>query len=122
MAATVEGVDDVTRALTGLAGDVDTLDAWRVIAHEGEIIGGRLAPRAGGALSAGVVGVVRPGGATVTVRGRAMAYAGPINYGWRRRHITASLFMQRTSTALEDRATALLDDDVDQLLTKRGLT
>lgn len=122
MATTVEGDDDVTRALAGLADEVATLDAWRVIAQEGEVIGGRLAPRLHGALSAGVTGIVAYAGAVVTVRGRAERYAGPINYGWRRRHIVPSLFMQRTSTALEDRAPALLEDDVDNLLTKRGLT
>lgn len=122
MATTVEGDDDVTRAVAGIAGDVATLDAWRVIAHEGEVIGGRLAPRHHGVLSAGVTGLVVYAGATVTVRGRAARYAGPINYGWRRRHIVPSLFLQRTSTALEDRAPALLEDDVDKLLTKRGLT
>lgn len=122
MAATVEGDDDVIRALAGLAGDVATLDAWHVIAHEGEIVGSRLAPHGRGTLAAGVTGVVSYAGATITVRGRAAVYAGPINYGWRRRHIVPSLFLQRTSTALEDRATALLEDDVDKQLTKRGLT
>lgn len=121
MGATVEGDDDVTRALSGLADDVANLDAWRTIAHEGEVIGGRLAPRLHGALSAGVTGVVAYAGATVTVRGRAQRYAGPINYGWARRHIKASLFLQRTSTALEDRAPALLEDDLHQQLSKRGL-
>lgn len=122
MGTTVEGDDDVTRALAGLAGDVATLDAWHAIAHEGEVIGSRLAPHGHGTLAAGVTGAVSYAGATITVRGRAAAYAGPINYGWRRRHIAPSLFLQRTSTALEDRASALLEDDVDKLLTKRGIT
>lgn len=122
MGATVEGDDVAARAVAGIAGDVGTLDAWQAIAHEGAVIGGRLAPRRGGTLSAGVVGLTVYAGAVVTVRGRAMAYAGPINYGWQRRHIRASLFLQHTSTAVEDRATALLDAGVGNLLTKRGLT
>lgn len=122
MATIVEGDDVVIREVNDLAGDVATLDAWRVIAHEGEVIGGRLAPREHGTLAAGIVGLVVYAGATISVRGRAARYAGPINYGWRRRHIVPSRFMQRTSTALEDRAPALLEDDVDKLLTKRGLT
>lgn len=122
MGATVEGDDDVTRAVAGLADDVATLDAWHAIAAEGEVIAGRLAPRDRGTLSAGVVGTVVHAGATIGVRGRAVLYAGPINYGWRRRHIKPSYFLQRTDTALEDRATALLEHDTDALLTRKGLT
>lgn len=122
MGATVEGDDAVTRAVAGIVDDVPTLDAWQALAQEGEAIGGRLAPRRGGTLSAGVVGTTVYAGAVVGVRGRAARYAGPINYGWPRRHIRPSYFLQRTSDALEDRATTLLDNALTNQLTKRGLT
>jgi hypothetical protein len=48
-------------------------------------------------------------------------YAGVINYGWPRRNITASRFMQRASAAMEHEVEPMVAKGVAKILRRRGL-
>lgn len=79
------------------------------------------APKRSGALAADV----RPGKAktkAVVYAGRvSVPYAGAINYGWRDRHIAASLFMQRAADDKGPSAAERIAAEIQRLSNQVGL-
>lgn len=53
--------------------------------------------------------------------GAGIKYAGPINYGWRRRGITPSYFMERAVTAKQGEVKEQLDAELHGLIRGLGL-
>jgi hypothetical protein len=119
MPVVVEGLREKVRALEALGVEVDDLkDAFAGIAAEGAALASRLAPRRSGRLAGSIRGNRAKGKAVVTAGRATVPYAGPINYGWRRRHIGDDLFMQRADAQLEERAVALLEENLNTAVTK----
>ena len=122
MPVVVEGLREKVKQLEALGLEVDDLkDAFAAIAAEGANLASRLAPRRSGKLASSVRGNRAKGKAVVTAGRATVPYAGPINYGWRKRSIAPAAFMQRADAQLEDRAAALLEENLNQAINRRGL-
>jgi hypothetical protein len=80
-----------------------------------------LSPKVTGRLAADV----RPGAAktkaTVYVGRASLPYAGPINYGWPRRNIAASRFMNRAADDKADDAAETINREMRRLIDVTGL-
>lgn len=98
LSARIEGLREVEEGLhrVGL-GIQDLRDVFNKLAAEGVSVAQHQAPRQTGRLAASLRPVVRRNYAAVT---SYLPYAGPINYGWRKRHIKPSGFMQRASRVM----------------------
>jgi hypothetical protein len=118
----VEGLGKVVRDLQALGLEVDDLkDAFGGIAAEGARLASSFAPRRSGNLAGSIRGN-RAKGKAVVAAGRArVPYAGAINYGWPKRGIHAAGFMQRADAVLAPKALHMLDQAVDDAITKKGL-
>jgi len=120
---TVDGIPQLQRALRGLAGDIEDLDdAFTRIADLAARTASSAAPRRTGRLAGTVRGIASKNKATVTAGSATVGYAGPINYGWPRRNIRATHFMQRADPVINARAVGLLEADIDTAIRRRGLT
>lgn len=119
----VEGLTKLTRELTGLGLDVDDLkDAMATVASEGARLAAGFAPRKSGALASSVRGNRAKSKAVVSAGRAAVPYAGPQNYGWPKRGITAKHFMQKADQAMRPRALSLLEQEIQKAIRKRGLS
>lgn len=99
---------DLERAFHQIAGEV---------ARDAE----RTAPKVSGRLA----GDVRPSSAktkaSVMVGRASVPYAGPINYGWRRRNIEPTLFMNKAADSKADSAAVTIAREIDRLIRSVGL-
>ena len=121
--ARVDGLRDLVRDMESVGVDVaDLKTAFAAIAAKGATLAASLAPRRSGALAASIKGNRAKNYAAVSAGSARVPYAGPINYGWPRRHIPAAEFMQRADIALRAVAVSDLDTAVAHLLAGRGLT
>lgn len=119
MAAVVEirGLNNFLRTLRKAGDDLTDLKEANAAAAAIAAGGARaLAPVVSGALfstirSSGTkrTGVIRAGGAKVP-------YAGPINYGWHRRHITPTYFMNYGAQNTETQWVAVYFEALDKAL------
>lgn len=117
----VEGLTQAIRDMRTLGVEVEDLKAaFTKIAAEGAERAASHAPVRSGRLSRSIRGnkakskaVVRAG----TKRGAP--HAGPINYGWPRRGIRASGFMQRADQDMQPRAVRMLEDEINNQIRKR---
>jgi len=119
----VEGLPKVVRDLQSLGLEVDDLkDAFSEIAREGAQIAAGFAPHRSGALAGSIRGNKAKSKAVVTAgRGRAVPYAGAINYGWPRRGIAPQGFMQKADAAMRPRALSELESAINRKIKERGL-
>ena len=119
----VTGLNAVVRELQALGVTVDDLKgAFSTIADEGASLAAGFAPKRSGRLAASIRGNRAKNKAVVVAGGRAAQYAGPINYGWPRRNIAASGFMQRADAALQPRVLGRLETEIDNAIRRSGLT
>jgi len=118
----VEGLSKLTADLLRLGVDVNDLKgAFADIADAAAREARRFAPRRSGALVASIRGNRAKNKATVTAGNGRVRYAAPINYGWRKRGIEASNYMQRASDAVKPRVVPMLDAALSKLIAERGL-
>jgi hypothetical protein len=119
----VEGLKKLTRELQALGLDVDDLKgAFSKIASEGAHLAAGFAPKRSGALAGTIRGNNAKNKAVVSAgRGRGVPYAGPINYGWPKRHISAAGFMQKADEAMRPKALAQLEIEINRKIRERGL-
>lgn len=118
----VEGLNKLTRDLQALGLDVDDLkDAFSTIAAEGAELAARYAPRRTGMLAGSVRGNRAKNKAIVSAGRARVPYAGPINYGWPARGIAAAGFMQKADQAMQPKALAQLEIEINRAITRRGL-
>jgi hypothetical protein len=118
----VEGIPQLRRALLALGVDIEDLkDAFARIAGEGARIAAGFAPVRTGRLAGSIRGNRSKSKATITAGRAAVPYAGAINYGWPRRNIAASRFMQRADRVIEPRAIPMLEADMNAAIRRRGL-
>jgi len=119
----VEGLARLVRDLKGLGLDVEDLKgAFSTIAARGAAVAAGLAPKRSGRLASSSRGNRAQSKAVVTVGRAAIPYAGPINYGWPARGITASGFMQKTDQQLRPVAIQQLEQEINHRIRARGLT
>lgn len=118
----VTGLNSTVRALEKLGLDVDDLKAaFGPIAAEAADIAAGYAPRRTGALAASIRGN-RSKNKAVVAAGRArVPYAGPINYGWKKRGINPSGFMQKADEEMQPKALDMLEDAIGSAIRRRGL-
>lgn len=118
----VEGLNKTLTALQRLGVEVaDLKDAMGDIASEGARLASGFAPVRSGHLRNTVRGNKAKAKAVV-VAGRArVPYAGAINYGWPKRGIKPSMFMQRADAALAPRAVKMLEAGLDEAIKKVGM-
>lgn len=118
----IVGLNRQIRSLQQLGVDVDDIkDAFADVAAVGARTIRHLAPRRRGRLAADVRGNRAKNKAVVTAGRVRVPYAGPINYGWPKRGIRASHFMQRGDRRLEPYAYRRLTTSIDNLTRKRDL-
>lgn len=119
----VEGLRELTRNLTKLGIDVaDLKGVFGRLAQQGAELAAEYAPSRSGALAASIRGSKARNYAAISAgNARRVPYAGAINYGWRRRNIAPSHFMQRASDALAAHVVPDLQAEVERLIAERGL-
>jgi hypothetical protein len=114
----VTGADDVARRIGSLSRDVDDLRAYEDIAQRVAADARAFAPRRTGRLASSIIGTATPRGAGAHT---SLVYAGPINYGWARRNIAASLFMQRAADSKGASSADELGADIQRRIDSNGL-
>lgn len=116
----LSGVEQLIRKLQRLGGDVEDLRAtYGDIAAQAAVIARRLAPLGEtGRLRASIRSRSEAQYGTVTA---SVVYAGPINYGWPKRNITPSLFMQRADAEIRPTVDTQLAAAIELLIARRGL-
>lgn len=123
MTVHISGLREITRAMERAGVEVEDLkDVMHAIATEARDTLAPLLPRVTGRLA----GSARPnrakGKAVVNIGGARVPYAGPILYGWPKRHIRPSLAIPRTDDHMETRAPELLAQGWNTIAEKNGLT
>lgn len=119
---TVEGLNKVVRGLVDLGVEVDDLkDAFAEIAAEAAQKASQFAPKKTGALAATIRGNKAKNKAVVTAGRAKVKYAGAINYGWPKRGIKPSGFMQKTDEAMRPDALAKLEEAINKIINEKGL-
>lgn len=119
----IDGLSSVVRDLLAIGLEVEDLKgAMSEIARFGAIEAARFAPKQSGRLSSDIRGNRAKAKAVVTAGRVSVPYAGPINYGWAKRGITASGFMQKADAAVQPYALRRLEADINQAIRRRGLT
>lgn len=119
----VDGLRQLVRGLENAGADLDDLkDVFGTIADYAAETAAPLTPHRSGALRSTVRGNRAKNKAVVMFGRGRVKYAGPIIYGWPARNIKGSQTIARTDAALEHQVPRLLDEGLDQLLAKNGLT
>lgn len=119
----ITGLRQVVRGLERAGVEVDDLkDAFAKIADLGAAAVKRHAPKGRtGRLAASVRGNRAKSKAVVAAGRKAVPYAGPINYGWRRRNIAASRFMQKADDEIKPLVVPTLEAELQSLLRRNRL-
>jgi hypothetical protein len=118
----IEGLNKVVRDMQRLGVEIDDLkDVFSAIAKEGARLASSFAPKRSGKLAKSVRGNKAKNNAVIIAGKKAVPYAAPINYGWRKRNIQPSEFMQDASAALKPRAISMLESGLDRAIRKAGL-
>jgi hypothetical protein len=119
----VQGLTQVVKALQEFGLEVDDLkDVFSRIASEGAEAAARHAPVKTGRLRSDIRGNRAKAKAVVTAGRKSVPYAGPINYGWPRRGIAPTQFLQAADEEMRPRAIQLLEDGINAQIRKKGLT
>lgn len=116
----VEGLQALERNLAATGVKVSDLD-FGGIAREGMRLAAIFAPKRSGALARSLRASKTKNRATIRAGSKAVPYAGPINYGWARRNIAASNFMQRADDVLRRTVPKELERQVQRIIAQRGL-
>lgn len=115
----ITGLDDTVRGFRHLTVEVtDLRTAFAVIARSAAIAASAAAPRRTGRLAASIRPRATRFGAFVTAN---TPYAGAVNYGWPRRHIHATRFMQRADATIRITGPDLIERAIAQLIAREGM-
>lgn len=118
----IEGLNKFIRNLEALGADVDDLKgAFSAIASEGARLASSFAPKRTGRLASSIRGNKSKNKAVVSAGKKSVPYAGAINYGWPRRNIQKSSFMQKADNVMQPRALVLLERNLDQVIRENRL-
>lgn len=123
MPVRVDGLRQLVRDLESSGVEVaDLRAAFGGIAKEATTLAAGFAPRRSGALQRSIRGSQGKNYARVTAGSSRVPYAAPINYGWQKRHIQGSGFMQKADAAIRPHVLRDLIRAVDKLLQERKLS
>jgi hypothetical protein len=118
----VEGLSQLAKDLQALGLDVDDLkDSFSAIADKGARVAADFAPRKSGRLAASIRGNRAKNKAVVAAGKARVPYAGVQNYGWPKRGIKGSGFLQKADEVLRPEALELLEREIKEKIAKRGL-
>lgn len=119
----VTGINQTVKALLAAGVELDDLkDVFGDIAKEGARIAASFAPTRTGKLQSSIRGN-RAKNKAVVIAGKAkVPYAAAINYGWRKRGIRPSHFMQKADEALAPTLVPRLTAALGKLLADQDLT
>lgn len=118
----VEGLSRVVRDLKALGLEVDDLKgAFSKIAAEGASVAAGFAPKRSGRLAGSIRGNRAQSKAVITAGRASVPYAGPINYGWARRNIAPSGFMQKADKVIAPKAVQMLEDEINKAIRNKGM-
>jgi hypothetical protein len=119
----VQGLRELVRDLEGVGVEVaDLKEAFGGIAKRAADLAASFAPRRTGRLRASIRGDRAKNKATVRAGGAKAPYSGAINYGWRRRGIAPSGFMQRADAQIRPTVTDDIEAALVHLIQQRGLS
>lgn len=118
----IEGLRETVARLQSMGADVaDLKKVFGDIANEGARLAASFAPHRTGKLAASIKGNRAKNYASVKAGGARVPYAAVQNYGWERRDIVASRFMQRADAVLRPRVGGMLQTAIDRLIAEKGL-
>lgn len=118
----VTGLTAVVRALQSIGVEAEDLKGvFSEIADLGARYAAGYAPKLTGRLAGDVRGNRAKSKAVITAGRVSVPYAGPINYGWAARGIAASGFMQAADRALQPQSLRLLEQGLNDVISRTGL-
>jgi phage gpG-like protein len=119
----VSGLKQALANLSKLGLDVDDFkETFGSIASRGADIAAGFVNSRSGKLAGSVRGNRAKNRSVVMAgRGKTRNYAGVQNYGWPRRNIPAQRFMQRADDQLKPRLPAMLENELQDKIRRRGL-
>lgn len=118
----VTGLNSLVRNLHKMGVSLEDLrEAFGKLAADAADLAADLAPRRTGRLAASIRGSRARNYAAVTAGSKRVSYAGVINYGWPKRNIEASRFMQRADMLMRPRATAEIQAAINRLIRQGDL-
>lgn len=115
------GIGEVERNLAKLGIRLSDLDFTK-IANEGMRLAAAFAPKRSGALAASIKASKGKSRATIRAGSKAVPYAGAINYGWAKRNIKGSHFMQRADMVLRRTVPAELEHQIRAAIARQGMS
>ena len=117
----VDGTTALVRDLSRLGLRVSDLD-FRSIANQGMRLAAGFAPKRSGVLARSIKANKAKNRATIKAGNARVPYAAPINYGWARRNIDPSNFMQKADAVLRRRVPAELERQINRAIRNRGMS
>ena len=118
----VEGLKELVRHLQSLGVEVQDLKGvFGELSTRAAGAAASFAPHRSGKLAASIRGSKAKNYATVKAGGARVPYAGAINYGWRRRHIAPSGFMQRADAVVRPTVVPAIEQAINLAIAARGL-
>lgn len=119
----VDGLNRLVRDMTAMGVEIADLKlVFGDLASRGANLASSLAPTRSGKLAASVKGNKAKNKAVIVAGSKRIPYAGAINYGWRKRNIRPSRFMQRADDILAPDAAKEIDTALSRLIAEQGLS
>lgn len=123
MAVHIEGLREMTRAMEKAGIEVEDLkEAMHQVAAEATRVMQPHIPTRSGKLRNSARPNKAKGKAVVTIGRATVPYAGPIQYGWRKRNIKPARYVEKTDAVMDTRAAEILEDGWDTITRKHGLS
>jgi hypothetical protein len=118
----VEGLNELVRNLKKAGVEVSDLKAvFAEIASDAASMAAQFAPAKTGRLKGAIRGSKAVNKAVVRAGGARVPYAGAINYGWKKRNIKPSYFMQKVDGSIAPVALSKLDAGISRIIEKHHL-
>ena len=118
----IEGIPELNHKLGALMKALGDIGAVHDIANQAARLARSYAPVKSGLLQSTIRASNAKNRATVRAGSKNVPYAAVINYGWPRRTIAASGFMQRADDAMRPRIPGLLDAAIRRLIKEGRLS
>lgn len=119
----VTGLNKVTQGIHELGFEIKDLSgAFENLAAQAAQAARLKAPLKTGKLRNSIESYVSKNRAVVVAGSGRVPYAGPINYGWKRRNIEPARFMERADEVFVQSAGQQLEAEISKLIKESGLT
>lgn len=122
MGVKVSGLNELVRDLESAGVQVaDLRKAFTAFTKQARSLAVGFAPRRSGALQRSIRGSTARNYASISAGASTVPYAAPINYGWEKRHIKGSGFMQKADAAIRPHVERDLLQAIYAMLRERDL-